>query len=169
MTANQFFAVLTPAVLLFLFSILYIFAHKARREDGPPAPAEPRPLTRTCVLIRSAFVYAAGILVLHRAWAVLLILALEYSGDPGARGNIGMGLLVADPWGILLTLGPVITIGWFTGNQPVSDQMLPAFYMLFSTIIDGLFIRLLWTRSRHAFVRPSEEKKTAGGAVPGGE
>lgn len=168
MTANQFFSILTPAALVFFFALLYIFAHKRRPEDGPPPHDSPRPLTRACIFIRSAFVYTAGLLVIHRAWAVYLILALEYSQDPGSKGNIGMGLMVFDPWGILLTLGPVITIGWFTGNQPVSDQMLPAFYMLFSTIIDGFFIRMLWRRARHAFVRPPEEKApdTDGQAVP---
>ncbi|HBE89471.1 MAG TPA: hypothetical protein DDW67_10075 [Elusimicrobia bacterium] len=159
MTAVQFFAILTPVVGLFFFSVICLFAYTVRPEDGPPAPKAPRPLTKTCVLIRSAFVYAAGLLALHRAWAVYMILALEYSRDPGAMGSIGMGLMVFDPWGILLTLGPVITIDWFTGVQLVSDRMLPAFYMLFSTIIDGILIRLLWTRARRAFVRPPEEKK----------
>lgn len=154
MTPNQFFAILIPVILLFLFSLLYVFAHKRRPEDGPPPHDAPRPLTRTCVLIRSAFVYAAALLVLHRAMAIFMILAMEYGRVPG--GDIGMGLVVFDPWGILLTLGPVITIGWFTGHQPVSDQMLPAFYILFSAVIDGFFIRLLWRRARHAFVRQPE-------------
>lgn len=159
MTASQFFAILTPVVGLFFFSVICLFAYKVRPGDGPPAPGDPRPLTRTCLLMRSSFLYAAGLLVLHRAWAVYLILALEYSNDPGARGGIGMGLMVFDPWGILLTLGPVITIEWFTGIQLVSDRMLPAFYMLFSAVIDGLIIRLLWGRAREAFVRPPEEKE----------
>ncbi|KAF0124333.1 MAG: hypothetical protein FD189_2476 [Elusimicrobia bacterium] len=158
MTASQFFIVLTPIVGLFFFSVICLFAYKVRPEDGPPAPEALRPLTKTCILIiRSTFVYAAGLLALHRAWAIYLILALEYSQDPGIRGNIGIGLMVADPWGILFTLGPVITIEWFTGIQLVSDRMLPAFYMFFSAVIDGFFIRLLWGRARHAFLRPPEE------------
>jgi hypothetical protein len=160
MTAGQSFAILTPVAGLLLFSVLYLFARKVRPEDAPPSPGEPRPLTRTCLLVRSAFVYSAGVLALHRAWVIYLVLALEQSQDPGAKGSIGMGLAMFDPWGILLTLGPVMTVGWLTGSQPVSDRMLPAFYILFSTIIDGLFIRLLWRRARHALVRPPEEKNS---------